>query len=65
MGEDETHPVVSPLYRPALNGTKPTAHEYLSFPLLLSPLEGIARFGKGEEWDFIINCDIKHRIGLG
>ena len=30
-----THPFVSPLYRPGLNGPKSTAHEYLSFPLLL------------------------------
>ena len=32
-----THLFVSPLYRPGLNGPKSTAHEYLSFPLLLSP----------------------------
>ena len=30
-----THPFVSPLYRLGLNGPKSTAHEYLSFPLLL------------------------------
>ena len=32
-----THPFVSPLYRPGLNGPKSTAHEYLSFPCLLCP----------------------------
>ena len=30
-------PILSPLYRPSLNGPKSAAHEYLSFPLLLCP----------------------------
>ena len=37
IGDDVTQPFVSPLYRPGLNGPKSTAHEYLSFPLLLNP----------------------------
>ena len=45
-----THPFVSPLYRPGLNGPKSTAHEYLSFTLLLclsdeNLLEGGVGFG--------------------
>ena len=30
-------PILSPLYRPGLNGPKSAAHEYLSFPCLLCP----------------------------
>ena len=39
-----THPFVSPLYRPGLNGPKSTAHAYLSFPLLLCPSNEGSRF---------------------
>ena len=40
IGNDVIHTFVSPLHRPALNGPKSTTHEYLSFPLLLSPSNG-------------------------
>ncbi len=37
IGNDVARPLVSLLCQPGLNGPKSTAHEYLSFPLLLSP----------------------------
>ena len=42
---DVTQPFVTPLYRPGLNGPKSTAHEYLSFPLLLCLWNEGSQFG--------------------
>ena len=54
-----TQPFVSPLYRPGLNGPKSTAHEYLSFPLLLCLSNESSRYCQ-VGWAVVRRCGTGH-----